>query len=92
MREILIVHQTHIAQTYLESYQSPKRILNLEMNAKRKLIHELKNTFHRWEEESDLFDDSIIDACKKALREYYDEQVIEFESDIELIDDGEDDE
>lgn len=62
------------------------------MNAKRKLIHELKNTFHRWEEESDLFDDSIIDACKKALREYYDEQVITFDSDIELVDDGEEDE
>ena len=43
------------------------------MNAKRKLIHELKNTFHRWEEESDLSDDAIIDAGKKALREYYDE-------------------
>ena len=62
------------------------------MNAKRKLIHELKNTFHRWEEESDLFDDSIIDACKRALREYYDEQVIVFDSDIELVDDEDEEE
>ena len=60
------------------------------MNAKRKLIHELKNTFHRWEEESDLFDDSIIDACKKALREYYNDQVIVFDSEIEFV--GEDEE
>ena len=50
------------------------------------------NTFHRWEEESDLFDDSIIDACKKALREYYDEQVISFDSDIELVEDEEEEE
>ena len=28
--------------------------------------------------------DAIIDAGKKALREYYDEEVIVFDSDIEL--------
>ena len=62
------------------------------MNAKRKLIHELKNTFHRWEEESDLSDDAIIDAGKKALREYYDEDVIVFDSEIEFVEDEEDEE
>lgn len=59
------------------------------MTAKRKLIHELKNTFHRWEEESDLSDEAIIDAGKKALREYYDEQIIVFDSDIEFLEDDE---
>lgn len=60
------------------------------MTPSRKLIHDLKSTFHRWEEESDLFDDDIIVACKTALREYYDEQVIVFDSEIELV--GEDEE
>ena len=59
------------------------------MTAKRKLIHELKNTFHRWEQESDLSDESIIDAGKKALREYYDEEIIVFDSDIEFLEDDE---
>ena len=59
------------------------------MTAKRKLIHELKNTFHRWEEESDLSDEAIIDAGKKALREYYDEEIIVFDDDIEFLEDDE---
>jgi KaiC/GvpD/RAD55 family RecA-like ATPase len=59
------------------------------MTPKRKLIHELKNTFHRWEQESDLSDEAIIDAGKKALREYYDEEIIVFDSDIEFLEDDE---
>ena len=53
------------------------------MNAKRKLIHELKNTFHRWEEESDLEQQDILDCVSDALNEYYKEDVIEFESEID---------
>jgi hypothetical protein len=40
------------------------------MTPSEKLKDDLKSTFYRWEEESDLFDDDIIVACKKALREY----------------------
>ncbi len=52
--------------------------------AKRQLTHELKCTFHRWEEESDLPDIEILDCINNAVKEYYDEQVIDFESDIDL--------
>tara|TARA_R110000851_G_scaffold144169_1_gene283251 strand:- start:222 stop:398 length:177 start_codon:yes stop_codon:yes gene_type:complete len=51
--------------------------------ASRQCIHELKALFHRWEEESDLEQEDILDCAKDALNEYYDEDVIEFESDID---------
>ena len=51
--------------------------------ASRQCIHELKALFHRWEEESDLEQDDILDCVKDALNEYYQEDVIEFESDID---------
>jgi hypothetical protein len=68
------------------------------MTPSEKLKDDLKSTFYRWEEESDLFDDDIIVACKKALREYYkkalreyyNDQIIVFDSEIELV--GEDEE
>ena len=52
--------------------------------AKRQLTHELKCTFHRWGEESDLPDIEILDCINNAVKEYYDEEVIDFESDIDL--------
>ena len=52
--------------------------------ASRQCIHELKALFHRWEEESDLEQEDILDCVKDALNEYYQENVIEFESDIDL--------
>ena len=57
--------------------------------ASRQCIHELKALFHRWEEESDLEQDDILDCVKDALNEYYKEDVIEFESDIDLEEDDE---
>ena len=39
-----------------------------------------------------MSDIAIIDAGKKALREYYDEDVIVFDSDIEFLEDEEDEE
>ena len=55
--------------------------------ASRQCIHELKALFHRWEEESDLEQQDILDCVKDALNEYYDEDVIEFESEIDEEDD-----
>jgi len=57
--------------------------------ASRQCIHELKALFHRWEEESDLEQDDILDCVKDALNEYYQEDVIEFESDIDLEEEDE---
>jgi len=55
--------------------------------ASRQCIHELKALFHRWEEESDLEQEDILDCVKDALNEYYQEDVIEFEGDIDLEED-----
>ena len=51
--------------------------------ASRQCIHELKALFHRWEEESDLEQQDILDCVSDALNEYYEEDVIEFESEID---------
>ena len=53
-------------------------------DAKRKCIHEFKNVIHRWSEESDLEDDEIVQCMVEAAQEYYDEDVIDFECDMEL--------
>lgn len=54
--------------------------------AKRQLTHELKCTFHRWEEESDLHDIEILECVNSAVKEYYKEEVIDFESDMDMED------
>jgi len=51
--------------------------------ASRQCIHELKALLHRWEEESDLEQQDILDCVSDALNEYYKEDVIEFESEID---------
>jgi hypothetical protein len=52
--------------------------------ASRQCTHEMKALIHRWEQESDLEQEDILDCAKDALNEYYDEDVIEFDSDIDL--------
>ena len=39
---------------------------------------------HRWSEESDLEDDEIVQCMVEAAKEYYKEDVIDFECDMEL--------
>lgn len=57
-----------------------------EEDAKRKCTHEIKALFHRWEEESDLDSQEILDCVSEAIDEYYDEEVVEFDSEIDLDD------
>jgi len=52
-----------------------------------KCRHEIKALFHRWEEESDLESNEILECVSNAIDEYYEEDTIEFESDI-LFEDG----
>mgnify|MGYP003113704297 CR=1 FL=1 len=68
-----------------------------EEESKRKCVHEGKAILHRWEEESDLDQEDILECVSEALEEYYDEEVVDFESDICLDDEqgmelGEDEE
>ena len=52
--------------------------------ASRQVIHEFKALFHRWEQESDLEQADILDCLKEALSEYYAEDVVDFDSEIDL--------
>jgi len=56
----------------------------MEAEAERQCIHEFKNLIHRWSEESDLEDEEIIGCIVNASKEYYKEDVIDFECDMEL--------
>jgi hypothetical protein len=57
-----------------------------EEDAKRKCTHEVKALFHRWEEESDLDSNEILECVSEAIDEYYEEEEVEFESEIDLGD------
>ncbi len=57
------------------------------MDAKRQVIHEIKALLHRWTEESDLEDKEILRCVGDAIDEYFDEEVVEFDSEIDLEDD-----
>jgi len=52
--------------------------------ASRQVVHEFKALFHRWEQESDLEQADILDCLKEALSEYYAEDVVDFDSEIDL--------
>tara|TARA_R100001198_G_C5059851_1_gene111483 strand:+ start:213 stop:389 length:177 start_codon:yes stop_codon:yes gene_type:complete len=47
--------------------------------ASRQCIHEMKALFYRWEQESDLVQEDILNCLSAALDEYYKDDVIGFE-------------
>jgi hypothetical protein len=59
------------------------------MKPSRQLIHEFKALFHRWEEESDMEQQEILECLGDAVDEYYDEEIVDFESEIELDEEDE---
>ena len=74
------------------SYQAKENLILEMKEAKKQCYHEFKNMIHRWSEESDLDDEQIVKCMVDAAREYYDEDVIDFECDMELEEDEEEDE
>ena len=54
--------------------------------AETQCTNEIKALFHRWTEESDLGDEQIVECANRAATEYYDEDVLDFESEINLDD------
>jgi hypothetical protein len=50
------------------------------------VIGEVKALLHRWEEESDLSDEELVECVDKAVQEYYDEDTVGFECDIDFDD------
>ena len=57
------------------------------MTAKRQCTHEMKTLLNRWENESDLSQEEICDCFINALKEYYSEEIIDFDSEIDLGED-----
>ena len=54
------------------------------MTPAEQCTHEIKVVLHRWEDESDLDTSEILECLNAALKDYYDEDIVEFESDIDL--------
>jgi len=55
--------------------------------AGRQLIHEVKVLLRRWELESDLLQEEIITCLKDGVNEYYQEDIVDFDSEIDLGED-----
>ncbi len=51
------------------------------------MIHEVKVLLRRWELESDLLQEEIITCLKDGVNEYYQEDVVDFDSEIDLGED-----
>ena len=55
--------------------------------AGRQLIHEVKALLRRWELESDLLQEEIITCLKDGVNEYYQEDIVDFDSEIDFGED-----
>ena len=55
--------------------------------AGRQLIHEVKALLRRWELESDLLQEEMIACLKDGVNEYYQEDIVDFDSEIDLGED-----
>ena len=55
--------------------------------AGRQLIHEVKALLRRWELESDLLQEEMIACIKDGVNEYYQEDIVDFDSEIDLEED-----
>ena len=55
--------------------------------AGKQLIHEVKLLLSRWELESDLLQEEMIACLKDGVNEYYQEDIVDFDSEIDLGED-----
>ena len=55
--------------------------------AGRQLIHEVKALLRRWELESDLLQEEMIACVKDGVNEYYQEDIVDFDSEMDLGED-----
>ena len=55
-----------------------RKINAKEEQARRQCTHEIKAMFHRWEEESDLDSEQILECMADAVNEYYEEEIVDF--------------
>lgn len=55
--------------------------------AGRQLINEVKVLLRRWELESDLLQEEMIACVKDGVNEYYQEDIVDFDSEMDLGED-----
>ena len=53
----------------------------------RQLIHEVNALLRRWELESDLLQEEMIACVKDGVNDYYQEDIVDFDSEIDLEED-----
>lgn len=73
----------HVEERLLSGFSEEEKAQAMS-EASRQCIHEFKALFHRWEQESDLEQEDILECLKDALDEYYKEDVVDFDSEIEI--------
>ena len=52
--------------------------------ASKQVVNEVASLLRRWSEESDLDDTQLIKCVNKGVDKYFDDDVIDFSSDIDL--------
>tara|TARA_Y100001973_G_C5187586_1_gene328872 strand:- start:470 stop:745 length:276 start_codon:yes stop_codon:yes gene_type:complete len=52
------------------------------IEAQRQLANELKSILYRWEDESDLDDQAMLESVKLMIDDFFDEEVVDFESEL----------
>ena len=52
--------------------------------ASKQVVNEVASLLRRWSEESDLDDTQLIKCVTKGVDKYFDDDVIDFSSDIDL--------
>ncbi len=56
----------------------------MSAEAKDQVRHEAKMLLNRWDEESDLDEKQIAKSVLEGINEWLEEEVVEFDSDIDL--------
>tara|TARA_A100001391_G_scaffold175362_1_gene138155 strand:- start:4062 stop:4235 length:174 start_codon:yes stop_codon:yes gene_type:complete len=52
--------------------------------ASKQVVNEVASLLRRWSEESDLDDTQLIKCVTKGVDKYFDDDVVDFSSDIDL--------
>ena len=55
----------------------------MSAEAKKQISNEVIKILNRYQEESDLDDEELIDACTEGINEWLNEEVISFEADTD---------
>lgn len=55
----------------------------MSAEAKKQISNEIIKILNRYQEESDLDDEELVEACTDGINEWLDEEVVSFEADTD---------